>query len=153
MLKRERVRSDVATSEVMTGPSPLRAYDESTASRAVFRQRPRPAGSEGVSRKGAGGQSSSISVRRGDRSVVVTVRGDLDRIASLGLRHILSDLVEGQGNLFVRVDFDVAAQATVFAVLAGLESPSSDAGQIVESVDYGSVWVRGFRSGSAAGPA
>jgi anti-anti-sigma factor len=70
-------------------------------------------------------KSSSIVVSRADRSVLVKVLGALDQITAAGLRHILSDLADGQTNVFVRVEYDVLAEASVFAAVSTLEPPSA----------------------------
>jgi anti-anti-sigma regulatory factor len=72
---------------------------------------------------------SSVSVTRNGGTVVVTVAGVLDHAAAAGLRHILSDVMYGQGNLFVRVDFDVLAEASVLAVLSSLDDSREGTGE------------------------
>jgi hypothetical protein len=73
-------------------------------------------------------RGSSVSVSRNGATVVVTVAGVLDHVAAAGLRHILSDVMYGQGNLFVRMDFDVFAEASVLSVLSSLQSAREAAG-------------------------
>lgn len=53
----------------------------------------------------------SISVRRAEGRVVVAVCGDLDRQRAGILEQVLSDLIDGQGNLDVLVDLRDAALA------------------------------------------
>ena len=71
-----------------------------------------------------------MSVARDGGAVVVTVAGVLDQAAAVGLRHILTDVMYGQGNLFVRVDFDVLAEASVLAVLSSLDANPEGAGEV-----------------------
>ena len=79
--------------------------------------------------------SASITVRRIEQTVVVTVQGALDQIGAAGLCHILTDLMEGQGNLFVRVEFDLLAEASVLSVLAKLRPLAPEVGQLGDPSD------------------
>lgn len=63
----------------------------------------------------------SISVSRLEGTVVVTVVGVLDHLAMRTLHHILEDLMLGQGNLYVQVDFDVLAESSVLVVLGRIQ--------------------------------
>jgi anti-anti-sigma factor len=51
----------------------------------------------------------SVTVARSAGTVVVTVRGELDAEMSQHLGGILADLIDGQGNLSVRVDLHEAS--------------------------------------------
>jgi len=51
----------------------------------------------------------SLSVARIGAAVVVTIRGDMDATTRELLSQVLDDLIDGQGNLFVSVEFtDIA---------------------------------------------
>jgi hypothetical protein len=63
--------------------------------------------------------------------VVLTVRGGLDHPAAARLRHVLADLTLGPGNLFVRVEYDVLAEAAVLAAIAA-QNPDGGCGALVE---------------------
>ncbi len=58
----------------------------------------------------------SISVRRAQGRVVVSVHGDLDGQRAAILEQVLSDLIDGQGNLDVLVDLRDAALADPVAL-------------------------------------
>lgn len=58
----------------------------------------------------------SISVRRAQGRVVVSVHGDLDGERAAILEQVLSDLIDGQGNLDVLVDLRDASLAEPVAL-------------------------------------
>ncbi len=49
-------------------------------------------------------QDFSVLTRRDARDVVVSIEGELDAVTAPPLRAILSDLIDGQGNLSVVLD-------------------------------------------------
>jgi hypothetical protein len=69
----------------------------------------------------------SICVAYDDATVEVRVAGVLDDVEAARLRHILEYLTLEQGFLYVRVDFDVLAEAAVLAVLGRI---SHDGGAV-----------------------
>jgi anti-anti-sigma factor len=54
---------------------------------------------------------AKVVVGRYQRTVIVTVHGGLDHPRAADLGHILSDLIDGQGNLSLVVDLSDAADA------------------------------------------
>ena len=95
-----------------------------------------------------------LRVGRSFGAVVVTVHGDIDaRRASL-LDSVLSDLIDGQGNLFVVVDLsdvvmsDLDAVDVLSAARASLEersgrfvlsAPSVETGRVLDAAGLGDV--------------
>ena len=62
-------------------------------------------------------QNLSVAIGRGQGSVVVTVEGELDLAGCRMLQGVLTDLIEGQGNLTVAVDLGNAIVEPVALVV------------------------------------
>jgi anti-anti-sigma factor len=93
----------------------------------------------------------ALAVGRGHGSVVVTVEGELDVAGSRLLEGVLTDLIEGQGNLTVAVDLgnaiveplalvvfiEAARQARRLGTKFILKGPPSETHKALESEGYG----------------
>ena len=69
-----------------------------------------------IDERPAASSAASISVRRAQGRVVVSVQGELDGQRTAILEQVLSDLIDGQGNLDVLVDLRDAALADPVAL-------------------------------------
>ncbi len=65
------------------------------------------AGPASVSKQAA--SDWSLSIGRSVGAVVVKVTGDITEALTVTLAHVLSDLIDGQGNIFVAVELPEAA--------------------------------------------
>ena len=106
---------------------------------------------EEAARSGSSVPNLAVVVRRGHGSVVVTVEGELDLAGCRRLEGVLTDLIEGQGNVTVAVDLgkavvepralvvfiEAARQARRLGTKFILKEPPPETHDALESEGYG----------------
>ena len=116
-------------------------------------------GDDATGAPGSGLDNSSVLVRRALGAVVVTVDGELDATGCNTLEEVLTDLIDGQGNVTVAVDLGSAIlepEALIVFITAArrarrhggrfiLKDPSAEAKAALKSAasaDWGEVLPR-----------